>query len=214
MAAWLYASNTPGYLSGIGFLRVFDTPRTWNVSATWFGDWNVASNWSAALVPNGIGKIATFDNSVSGAKTALTNVPITLGVLNISSTSRIDITGGDQDALTMQADPGDPGTGSTAYINVCGGTIAKINLPLSFNSPTAIDVAAGATLEIGNPVTLNGQTVTKSGDGTLLFDEFHASGTLQADARSGYRRRRTSARRGWTSREMPNFPVSGPFRAP
>ena len=178
------AGNDPAYFSGIGQLKVFAVPRTWNVSASWFGDWNVASNWIGNYVPNGVGKIATFDNTVAGPTTALTNVPVTLGVLNIASSSRIDITGGNQDALTMQADPTNPATGGTAQINISGGTITNINLPLTFNSPTAINVAAGSTLEISNPVNLNGQAVTKTGSGVLQLDvNFSASGgTLQVEA--------------------------------
>ena len=153
---------------------------TWNVSTPYFGDWNTAGNWVGGIVPNGAGKTATFDNTVAGATAAITNVPVTLGVLNIASSSRIDIAGVNQGALTMQAAT----SGSTAQINVSGGTLDKINLPLSFNSPAAISVAANSTLEIGNPVNLNGQAVTLSGGGTLQFDvNFSASsGTLQANA--------------------------------
>jgi autotransporter-associated beta strand protein len=154
---------------------------TWNVSTPYFGDWGTASNWTGGIVPNGVGKSAVFDNTVSSPTAAITNVPVILGILNIASSSRIDITGVNQGALTMEADSV---TGGTAQINVSGGTIAKINLPLSFNSPTSIDAAAGSTLEIGNPINLNGQTVAMTGGGTLQFDvNFSASGgTLQANA--------------------------------
>jgi autotransporter-associated beta strand protein len=154
-------------------------PYTWNASG-WLGDWNTAGNWAGGIVPNGAGTVATFDNTVAGATAAITNVPVTLGVLNIASSSRIDIAGVDQGALAMQAAT----TGSSAQIYVSGGTLDKINLPLSFNSPTAINVAVGSTLEIGNPVNLNGQTVTLSGGGTLQCDvNFSASsGTLRANA--------------------------------
>jgi autotransporter-associated beta strand protein len=155
-------------------------PGTWNVSTSYYGDWNTASNWGGGVVPNGAGTIATFDNTVAGATAAITNVPVTLGVLNIASSSRIDITGVNEGTVTMQA----ASSGSTAQIYVSGGTLDKINLPLSFSSPTTIGLAAGSTLEIGNPVNLNGQTVTMSGGGTLQFDvTFSASsGTLQANA--------------------------------
>jgi autotransporter-associated beta strand protein len=174
------AGNDPAYFSGTGQLKVLVVPGTWNVASPYFGDWNTAGNWVGGMVPNGIGKIATFDNTVAGPTAAITNVPVVVGVLNIVGSSRVDITGVDQGTLTMQAAP----TGNTAQINISGGTLGKLNLPLSFNSPTAISVAAGSTLEIGNPVNLNGQTVTMSGGGTLQFDvNFSLSGgTLQANA--------------------------------
>jgi autotransporter-associated beta strand protein len=178
------AGNAPAFFSGSGALKVLALPRTWNVSTPYFGDWNTASNWVGGFVPNGIGKIATFDNSVASPTAAITNLPVTLGVLNIASASRVDITGVDQGTLTMQADATDPRFAGAAQINISGGALDKINLPLSFNSSTAISVAAGSTLEIGNPVNLNGQTVTMTGGGTLQLDvNFSAAGgTLQANA--------------------------------
>jgi autotransporter-associated beta strand protein len=178
------AGNAPAFFSGSGALRVLASPRTWNVSTPYFGDWSTASNWVGGFVPNGIGKIATFDNSVTSPTAAITNLPVTLGVLNIASSSRVDITGVDQGTLTMQADPTDPRFAGAAQINISGGALDKFNLPLSFNSPTAINVAAGSTLEIGNPVNLNGQTVTMTGGGTLQLDvNFSvAGGTLEVNA--------------------------------
>ncbi len=84
----------------------------------------------------------------------------------------------------MQADPTDPRFGGIAQINVSGGSLAKLNLPLTFDSPATISIAGGSTLEIGNPVNLNGQTVVKTGAGILQLDvNFSAaSGTLQANA--------------------------------
>jgi len=133
-------------------------PGTRNVSSPYFGDWNTASNWVGGIVPNGIGKIAIFDNTVSSATAAIINVPVMLGVLNIASSSRIDITGVDQGMLTMPSNQH-----REHRSDLClRGTLDKLNLPLSFNRPTAISVARGSTLELGNPVNLNGQTVTGS----------------------------------------------------
>ena len=177
------ASNEPAYFSGAGQLRTLALACIWNVSSPYFGDWNTAGNWAGGVAPSGIGTIATFNNAVAGPTAAITNVPITLGVLDLASSSRIDITGVDQGALVMQADPSDPRYGGIAQINVSGGSLAKLNLPLTFDSPATIGVAAGSTLEIGNPINLNGQTVTATGGGTLQFDvNFSAAGgTLQAN---------------------------------
>jgi fibronectin-binding autotransporter adhesin len=177
------AGNTPAYFSGTGKLQVLAFPCVWNVSTPYFGDWNTAGNWAGGVVPTGSGTIAVF-NTVAGATAAITNVPITLGVLNLASSSRIDITGVNQGALVMQADPNDSRYGGISQINVSGGSLAKLNLPLTFDSPATISIAGGSTLEIGNPVNLNGQTVTETGGGTLQLDvNFSAaSGTLQANA--------------------------------
>ncbi len=47
-------------------------------------------------MPSGSGSIATFNNTVAGATAAITNVPVTLGMLNLATSSRIDITGVNQ----------------------------------------------------------------------------------------------------------------------
>ena len=178
------ASNDAAYFSGAGQLKVLASPAVWNVSSPYFGDWNTAGNWAGGLVPTGSGSIATFNNTVAGATAAITNVPITVGMLNLASSSRIDITGVNQGALVMQADPSDPRFGGIAQINVSGGSLAKLSLPLTFDSPATISIAGGSTLEIGNPLNLNGQTVVKTGAGTLQLDvNFSAAGgTLQANA--------------------------------
>jgi autotransporter-associated beta strand protein len=119
-------------------------------------------------------------NSTS-PQTAATNAPITLGILDLIGTASTTITGGyPNGTLTMQTSGG---TG-TAQINVSGGTTQDINLPLTFNSPTAISVATGSTLLISNPITMTGQTVTLTGGGTLALEvNFQVSGgTLQANA--------------------------------
>ncbi len=177
----IFSSATdPTYFSGSGSLYIGAPAHTWSQSS-WLGDWNDVSNWGGTYIPNGPGKWAVFSGSDS--KLAATNVAVTLGRLDLLSTAPIAITGlQPSGTLTMQADPLNQSAG--AQINVSGGTVHKINLPLIFNSPTVVNLSAGSTLEIGDPVNLNGQTVTKTGGGTLLFDvNFSAdSGTLQANA--------------------------------
>ena len=150
-------------------------PSTWQ-AATWLGDWNSAGNWSDG-VPNGAGAYAIFSNTTGAAEEASTNVPITLGRLDISGSNSTTITAVQGVGLTMQNSGG-----STAAINVSGSNATDfINLALTFASNTNVVVASGSTLEIGNPVTVNGGlSVSLSGD--VQFDNplyIDSGGTLQ-----------------------------------
>ena len=72
-------------------LDIASTP-TW-VAAAWYGDWNLASNWSAGIVPNSAGAHAVFNNNTGSAQLPATNVPVTLGIIDIIGTSSTTITG-------------------------------------------------------------------------------------------------------------------------
>ena len=78
---------------------------------------------------------------------AATNVPVTLGILDLTGNYSTTITGVHGVGLTMQASGG-----STAQINVSGDTTHELLLPVTFASNTDVVVTSGSTLEIGNPV--------------------------------------------------------------
>ena len=174
------STNNPTYFNdGSGSLYVVAPARTWSQS-TWLGDWNAASaaNWGggSAVIPNGAGKHAVFGGTAK--KAAVTNVAVTLGTLDISSSGRIDILGADLGTLTMETDY----PGGSAAINVSGGTMHAINLPLTFNSNTDIVVDASTTLTLADPINVNGKTVTKTGEGTLSVEAPLTGGAISTIA--------------------------------
>ncbi len=66
--------------------------------------------------------------------------------------------------MTLQAATGN------AQVIVQAGT-QEINLPLTIASNTVFNVSSGATLVIGNPMTINaGESVTSSGTGTVTYN--------------------------------------------
>jgi fibronectin-binding autotransporter adhesin len=105
-------------------------------------------------------------------------MPVTLGSLTFDNLNSYTIAGAEPNgSLTMDA------TG-TAAITVVKGTHI-LNVPVTFARDTGINVAAGATLKITDPVTINpGVSVTKTGSGTLLFKvNFQLpGGAVSADA--------------------------------
>jgi hypothetical protein len=131
----------------------------WNVSNS--GDWNVASNWTSSAVPRGAGAEADLTGAISSPQTIFTNNAVALGTLNFDNPNTYLIAGTGSLGLVSA-------TGS-AQVNVQQGT-GQINLPLTIASPTNFNVAAGATLVIGNPMTINAnQSVSLTGTGTVNY---------------------------------------------
>jgi hypothetical protein len=123
------------------------------------GDWNVPANWSSGTTPNAIGAEAQLLDIISAPRTLYSDTAITVGTINFDNNSTYVIAGAG--AMTV-----DVATGTGAF-NVVKGN-HKINLPLTLNDSTVATIAAGASLTIGDPLTLvGGSTLTASGGGTL-----------------------------------------------
>lgn len=143
----------------IDYLR-WDTTGAWAPPANpgWAvngsGDWNISGNWGDGL-PNGVGSVALLGGVISSAQTVYTNSAVIVGTLKFDNANSYMVTG--QGSLTLQVATG------TASVEVMQGS-HKINLPSIFASDTNITVAGGATLTIGNPMTIKAnKIVTKTG---------------------------------------------------
>ncbi|MEA2711600.1 MAG: hypothetical protein QOF78_4201, partial [Phycisphaerales bacterium] len=125
------------------------------------GNWQTASNWGGSI-PNGIDAGAYFGSAIAAPGTVFTDTAVTLGTITFDNANMYVL--GGAGTLTLQVSSG------SAAVNVLQGT-HKINLPLTFASDTTLSVAAGATLKISDPVTVNaGKTVTQTGPGTVLLE--------------------------------------------
>ncbi|MCS7033760.1 MAG: PEP-CTERM sorting domain-containing protein [Phycisphaerae bacterium] len=161
---WTGGGPGPGAQSMFWDDVVLDGPGTppvnsWAVAGS--GEWNVAGNWTLGTIPNGADATAEFLGIITAPSTVYTDVPRVLGSLNINNANTYVITGAG--SLTMQTTTGN------ALIQVGQGT-QKINLPLHLANNTTASVAAGATLLIADPLILNGNTLNKTGAGTLLIE--------------------------------------------
>ena len=124
------------------------------------GDWNSPSNWSG-VVPNAVGAEADFFSAITSNHTVFTDQAVTVGTINFNNANTYEITG--TGSLTLQATSGD------AQVIVQQGK-QEINLPTTIASNTIFNVAAGANLVIGNPLTINsGDSLTQSGSGTVTY---------------------------------------------
>jgi hypothetical protein len=133
-------------------------PQQWISSSS--GDWNNASNWSG-VVPNAVGAEADFFSAITSNHTVFTDQAVTVGTINFNNANTYEITG--TGSLTLQA------TSGNAQVIVQQGT-QEINLPTTIASNTVFNVAAGANLIIGNPLTIDsGDSLTQTGSGTVTY---------------------------------------------
>ncbi len=127
------------------------------------GSWNLSTDWTTGTVPNSAGAEADFLDATPPVQTVFSNGGITAGTLHFNSASEYVIAGAG--VLTLQ------GSGSNgAVVEVDQGT-AELDLPITLASNTTFDVAAGATLIIANPMTIDsGVTLTQTGGGTVTYE--------------------------------------------
>jgi hypothetical protein len=137
------------------------TVFAWNTSTS--GDWNTRANWSPSSgVPNGVGYEADFFGATSAPTTVYANTSDTVGTIHFNNSSEYLVTGAGSLAIVATA-------GDSGLIQVDQGT-DEIDLPITFASNTSLNVASGATLIFGNPVTVNsGVAVTHTGTGTITY---------------------------------------------
>ena len=132
----------------------------WTVNGS--GNFNLAADWTTNSIPNAAGAVAEFLNVPPPGQTVYTNSAVTVGTLHFNSAAEYELSG--TGSLTLQATGG-----GSATIEVDQGSVV-LNLPTTLASNTTFNVAPGATLVIGNPLTINsGVTLTQTGGGVVIY---------------------------------------------
>lgn len=126
---------------------------TWNGSS---GDINDGDNWSSGSLPHD-GALSTTDGSIVVYADGPT----------------------DLDSLTFDGN-GDIVLGGHGPINLGDITVnqgdQQIQAPVNANSDIDADIAAGASLDISGALSLNGNTLSKTGGGTLTISNNNSGG--------------------------------------
>ena len=140
---------------------------TWNVES---GDWNVLGNWSSTLnaPPNTPNETAVFANSIgSHIRTVYNDVSVTVNSIHFENTQGggYRIAGGANINLAATTD----GTATAPSIRVSQGT-HEFQTHVQLQNDTSVDVASGAILEFDNLLSLNGNSLTKTGTGQLRIN--------------------------------------------
>ena len=139
------------------------------ISGTWTapgsGSWADTGNWTANVIPDGVGSGADFDTSIgSNAATVTMDGPHTVGNLtfNTSGGGSYTITG--TDTLTM-----DRGL-AAATVNVLSGS-HTIAVPVALASDLDVSIAGDSGLTISGPIseTTAGRSLSLGGAGLLVL---------------------------------------------
>jgi len=130
--------------------------RTWDVDS--LGSWNDNANWDPNFAPNANTETATFGGVITAATTVVVDQPVTVKSITFDSSSRYVIAGAE--TVNLDADAGN------ANLIVNSGA-HQFQAVVVLQDDTDANVAAGASIEFVNRLNLNGNTLTKTGAGSL-----------------------------------------------
>jgi MYXO-CTERM domain-containing protein len=151
---------------------------SWNANAD--GNWSAGSNWTGGAAPDGTDHVATFGDVIDLPRTVTLDAPKTLGTLKFSSPVAYIIAG---DALTLDVAAGE------VALEVAAGA-HTISAPIVLSDNLTITSAASSGLAITAPVAATGQSIFKTGSGSVQLENVRASklsvtsGLLRIRARS------------------------------
>jgi len=137
------------------------------------GNWHVAENWTGGQVPGGTDQIVWFQGG-SSEQTVFTNTAVTVRDIRLNNVHTYAIAGTGSVNLDSDAD--------MPTVEVLQGS-HQFQAIVNLVDPTTVNVATGARLTFNNALNLNGNTLTKTGAGTLAINNAltSAGGTLNCD---------------------------------
>ena len=139
------------------------TVHNWSVDGS--GDWNVSENWDTGFVPDGNDQTAIFGAGITASgQTVFTNQAVTVNQVRFDNTLSYAIggLGSVNMAATTATIPEPPA------IDVLSGN-HQFQAIVNLLDSTTADIASGSSLAFNNWLSLNGQTLTKTGGGTLAI---------------------------------------------
>lgn len=145
-----------------------------------FGDWGAGANWSGTNgviggLPNNNKATGVFPASLATPTTVATESTVTVKALQFNNSNTVI---GGNGSVQLQANVGG------ASLQASQGS-HQFQADVDLASTTTADIAAGAVLEFNNRFSLNGNTLTKSGAGTLLINSNQNTGTGAVNVSGG-----------------------------
>jgi len=130
------------------------------------GEWNVAANWDLGQgFPNHPNHTARFAGAIGRPTTVVTNDPVSVNRIEFDNTSNRYAIGG-LGSVNLVANtaptPLDPAI-------VVQGT-HQFQAIVNVHNDTTVDIASGSKLSFNNLLNLTGNTLTKTGTGTLAIN--------------------------------------------
>ena len=146
------------------------TDFNWNVTDS--GSWEEALNWSSGgppgdpIKPGRSHHTAIFGDAIgSEARTVFTDAGVSVNSISFTNTmgGTYRLAGGPAYNLIVST------AGPLPSLAVSGGGSHDFQAPLGIHADTAANIEGGSTLVLNNSLTLNGNTLTKTGTGELAI---------------------------------------------
>ncbi len=131
----------------------------WNSDAS--GDWNTASNWEGLNIPEGNTETAIFGSKITAPRSVFTESDVTVEGIRFNNANEYALVG--NGSINLDADS------ASARIDVDLGS-HQIQTVVNLADPTTVDAATGTSLDFNNAVNLNGNDLTKTGNGTVRIN--------------------------------------------
>jgi len=175
-------NNVGMYIDAVSFTPSPDpTIFTWRGATP--GNWNAINNWTTDTTSgspggtNGTNHSVTF-GALGSQGTVATDTTVTVNSITFDNASSYNVAGGGQ--VTLAVATSDSTNPSVSVVQ--GDHQFQVNVQL--DGATTATVAAGGSLAFNNVLNLNGNTMTKIGDGTLSINNnlIGGSGSVQCQA--------------------------------
>lgn len=140
------------------------TSSQWNSDVD-FQPWSVSGNWIGGA-PNAIDASANFGTIITSSRAVNIDSAQIAGTVHFSSPISYNLAG--SSTLTMEVS-----AGSAQLVTTAGSH--TISAPLSLNDDLLVNSAAGTGVAIAN-LMATGRNITKSGSGTVQFENVRAAG--------------------------------------
>ena len=137
---------------------------TWNIDAS--GDWNTSTNWvrdGSGDVPNSPNPTALFGSKITSPQIVYTNADVTVNAIHFNSVQTYGIVG--LGSVSLEVTTADPTALPT--IEVLEGS-HEFQTTVNFHNDATVNVVSGSELTFNNALNLHGNTLTKTGEGTVL----------------------------------------------
>ena len=137
-----------------------------NANSTWtsngFGAWTDLDNWSS-VAPVTAEQTAIFGNATSVPSTVIVDTPVTVNAMTLDHSLTYVIAG----AGSVTLDATVSGTSPTISVNQGA---HQLQVLVNLLDDTTLNVAADAAIDINNQLNLNGNTLTKTGNGSVAIN--------------------------------------------
>ena len=162
--------------------------HTWQANGV--GDWSSPLSWLPSRVPSENSQTALFGApaSITDPTVAVVTSPVTVNRVEFNSAVQPYVVAG-HESVTLATDPDDAEDPEDAFgppsLGAYGGMGHQFQAVVNLADDTTADVEANTSLSFNNALNLAGNTLLKTGEGTILINNQLNSGGGTVDVQGG-----------------------------